>query len=125
MRRHAVLRVDGLHGIELDELTEAVPPDSVETVEGPERSVTHYGELTLITVALVASGAAIQALSAWLSRRAARNQVEQGFTIVVEPGGTVRIELANLATPAGGQARPSTAEEIAQSIAEAITSAVK
>jgi hypothetical protein len=125
MQDHAVLQVQGLHGIELEEMTEAVPPDSVQSVDEPEREATHYGELTLITVALIASAAAIQALSAWLSRRAARNQVGQGFTIVVEPGGTVRIELSNLAAPAAQPGKPSTAEEIAQSIADALAAAAK
>ncbi|MBM2615641.1 hypothetical protein JIG36_08760 [Actinoplanes sp. LDG1-06] len=124
MADNVVVRVDGLHGIELDELTETVPPEAVESVHEPEPSATHYGELTLITVALIASGAAVQALSAWLSRRAARNQVQQGFTIVVEPGGTVRIELAGLSgQPASGQ--PSTPETIAQALKEAISEAAK
>ena len=122
MQDHAVVEVHGLHGIELDELTELVPPTAVDTVQDEERAASHYGELTLVTIGLIASGAAIQALAAWLSRRAARNQVSQGFTIVVQPDGTVRIELANVA--AGGQpGQPSTAAEIAKSIADAISSA--
>lgn len=124
MHDDAVLRVTGLHGIELDELTETVPAGSVASVDEPRREATHYGEPMLITVALIASGAAIQALSAWLSRRAARNQVAQGYTITVEPDGTVRIELAGLSGP-GEQAQPSTTAEIAKAIADALSAAAK
>lgn len=121
MNDSATLQISGLHGIELDELHEMPPAGSVIEANDPDRPPGHFGEPALITAAVLAGAAVVQALSAWLSRRAARAQVAQGFTIVVEADSKVRIALSNVAAPSTDQNSPSTAAEIAKSIKDALT----
>ena len=95
-----LVRVEGLALIELDELREELPEDAFVNAHQEQRANSDHGELALATAIVVASAAALNALSVWLSRR---HQEDPATEITVAPNSdgsvTVRIGAATQPQP--------------------------
>jgi hypothetical protein len=97
----AQLRVEGLAGIELDELREELSDgDFLESVQ-EQHAEQHYGEPATITALLLLGAATVNAVSAWLARRH-KDDPGTEYTITTSPDGSVTVRLGPSAPARSG-----------------------